>query len=158
MRLDVRNDLDRSQRVAVQHDAGHAAVPDTAELDQCRLGRLPAGLLTVISPACACRLPAVGALIAACSVATGVGAAAPAPAPSDTGAMRGPTVTRLVQTFSELEGRLDTAARGHAAAALGRLLPADFELRNAARPGTPLPRAEFVQQMLDRPMAPARTE
>jgi len=72
--------------------------------------------------------------------------------------MRGPTVTRLVQTFSELEGRLDTAAREHDAAALDRLLHADFELRNAARPGTPLPRAEFVQQTLDRPMAPARTE
>jgi hypothetical protein len=114
--------------------------------------------LTVISPACACRLPTVGALIAACCVAAGVGAAAPAPAQSDTGAMRVPTVTRLVQMFSELEGRLDAAAREHDAAAFDRLLHADFELRNAARPGTPLPRAEFVQQTLDRPMAPARIE
>lgn len=72
--------------------------------------------------------------------------------------MRVPTVTRLVQMFSELESRLDAAARQHEAAALDRLLHADFELRNATRPGTPLPRAEFVQQMLDRPMAPARTE
>jgi hypothetical protein len=53
---------------------------------------------------------------------------------------------------------LDAVVRQRDAAALDRLLHADFELRNAARPGTPLPRAEFVQQTLDKPMAPGRIE
>jgi len=86
------------------------------------------------------------------------GAPGRAAAQADADAVRTPTVTRLVQTFTGLEARLDASSREHDAAALDRLLLADFELRNAARAGVPLPRAEFMQQMLARPAAPPRIE
>jgi hypothetical protein len=71
---------------------------------------------------------------------------------------RVPTVTRLVKTFDELESRVDEAARTHDAAALDRLLGPDFELRSSVRPGVPLPRAEFIAQMLAKANEPARIE
>ena len=104
------------------------------------------------------RLPFVDALIAVCGAVALLGAAGPVAAQSNAGATHTPTVTRLVQTFGELEARFDAAAREHDTGALDRLLLADFELRNAAQPGVPLPRAEFIQQMADKPASPARIE
>jgi hypothetical protein len=58
------------------------------------------------------------------------------------------TVTRTVKQFSELENQLDSALRAHDDAALTKLLAANFELRSAAAPGQPLPRAEWLAQPL----------
>jgi len=85
-------------------------------------------------------------------------AAGPAVAQSEAGAPRTPTVTRWVMTFSDLENRLDTAARTGDAEGLEHLLAADFELRNAARPGVPVARAEFVEQLLSKPRPAAQIE
>jgi hypothetical protein len=104
------------------------------------------------------RLFLSGGLRSACCVIVLAGAAGPASAQSDAGLARTPTVTRLVQAFGELESRLDAAARAGDAQTLDRLLAADFELRNAARPGVPLPRARFIERMQAQPAAPARTE
>jgi hypothetical protein len=54
------------------------------------------------------------------------------------------TVTRTVTQFSALENQLDDALRAHDDAALAKLLAANFELRNAAAPGKPTPRAEWL--------------
>jgi hypothetical protein len=87
-----------------------------------------------------------------------LGAPGPAAAQSDAGPARTPTVTRLVQAFGELESRLDAATRTHDAATLDRLLAADFELRGAARPGVPMPRAQFMEQAGAKPDSAARIE
>lgn len=57
---------------------------------------------------------------------------------------RVPTVTRLVKVFLDLESQLLQAQRGGDAAALQPLLADDFEMRVARRPGTPIPRAEWL--------------
>ena len=54
------------------------------------------------------------------------------------------TVTRSVKVFSELENQLDDARRGHDAAALSKLLAANFEQRSAHAPSAPTPRAEWL--------------
>ena len=63
-----------------------------------------------------------------------------------------------MSAFRALESLLDAAARGHDAGALDALLAADFELRNAARPGVPVPRAEFIEQMRARQGSAARID
>jgi hypothetical protein len=104
------------------------------------------------------RLRFFGVLGPACCVIALAGAAGPAAAQPEAGPARTPTVTRLVQAFGELESRLDAAARAGDTPALDRLLAADFELRNAARPGVPLPRARFIERMQAQAAAVARTE
>lgn len=97
--------------------------------------------------ACGIRRLCSGVLASACCLAAFAGAAGPVLAQSDAGLARTPTVTRLVTAFSDLESRLDTAARTHDAEALVRLLAPDFEVRSAVRPGVPVTRAQFVEQM-----------
>jgi hypothetical protein len=104
------------------------------------------------------RLFLSGAIRSGCCAIALAGAAGPAAAQSDVGLARTPTVTRLVQAFGDLEGRLDAAARAGDNQALDRLLAADFELRNAALPGVPLPRARFIERMQAQPAATGRTE
>ena len=58
------------------------------------------------------------------------------------------TVTRLVKLFLEKEDSLGAAVRNADAAALGALLTDDFELRTGARAASPIPRAEWVRELL----------
>jgi len=58
------------------------------------------------------------------------------------------TVTRLVKLFSGLENEWLTAVRNRDETALTGLLADDFEMRLAARPGQPTPRAEWIRQAL----------
>jgi hypothetical protein len=58
------------------------------------------------------------------------------------------TVTRLVRVFLDLEAALFEAQRAGDRAALERLLADDFEQRGAARPGRPMPRAEWLDDAL----------
>lgn len=67
---------------------------------------------------------------------------------------RVPTVTRLVRNFLDLESSLLDAQHRGDRAALEQLLAPDFELRVARRPGTPVPRAEWLDAVL-RPPLPA---
>ena len=73
-------------------------------------------------------------------------AAQPAPETS-----RVPTVTRLVKTFSELEARLMAGFAGRDTAAIEQIVDADFEMRSGSTPGTPVPRAEWIRQSIDKP-------
>ena len=59
-----------------------------------------------------------------------------------------PTVTRLVKIFIEQEQALDAAIRSGNAQSLERLLTDDFELRDGANPATPVPRAEWIHDVL----------
>jgi hypothetical protein len=55
------------------------------------------------------------------------------------------TMTRFVKVFNDLEYDLMDALRGGRKEAVDRLLSADFEQRNAARPGEPVPREEWLK-------------
>ena len=59
-----------------------------------------------------------------------------------------PTVTRVVKLFLEKETSLGEAVRNADAAALGAFLADDFELRTGARAATPIPRAEWMRELL----------
>jgi len=61
-----------------------------------------------------------------------------------------PTVTRLVKIFLEQEQALDAAIRSGDAQSLERLLTDDFELRDGAHPASPVPRAEWVHDVLNK--------
>jgi hypothetical protein len=61
---------------------------------------------------------------------------------------RVPTVTRHVKLFLEKEASLGAAVRNADATALGRLLTDDFELRTGARAASPIPRADWVRELL----------
>src|SRR5258707_843403 len=61
---------------------------------------------------------------------------------------RVPTVTRLVKLFLEKEASLGTAVRNADANALGALLTDDFELRTGARAASPIPRADWMRELL----------
>jgi hypothetical protein len=52
--------------------------------------------------------------------------------------------SRTIKIFGEAEQALDDAVRNHDDAALTKLLAADFELRQANNPGTPVPRADWL--------------
>ncbi len=68
-----------------------------------------------------------------------------------------PVLTRLVKAALEREqALLEAQARGDGAA-LDALLDADFELREAAQPGRPLPRAEWLAAALAAPGAGSGT-
>jgi len=57
-----------------------------------------------------------------------------------------PVVTRLVQLYSDYEHRLADAIERRDAGEIDRLLADDFEVRSAAHPGAPIPRAEWIAQ------------
>ena len=61
---------------------------------------------------------------------------------------RVPTVTRLVKLFLEKEASLATAVRNGDANVLGSLLTDDFELRTGARAASPIPRADWMRELL----------
>lgn len=61
---------------------------------------------------------------------------------------RVPTVTRLVKLFLEKEAALGAAVHSGDAAALGAFLADDFELRTGARAASPVPRAEWMREVL----------
>jgi hypothetical protein len=70
-------------------------------------------------------------------------AAEPAEAPPP--ARRVVTMTRFMKIFSQHEYDLIDAVRGGDKAMLDRLLPEEFEQRNAASPGSPVPRDEWLK-------------
>lgn len=94
-------------------------------------------------------MPGARAFAAIAALALAAMAAGPAAAqgPVD----RVPTVTRLVKLFLEQERALADAIRGGRAAAVDAALADDFELRTAARPGVPTPRAEWLRQVVAAP-------
>ena len=61
---------------------------------------------------------------------------------------RVPTVTRLVKIFVEQEAALASAIRAGDASMAGRLLTDDFEMRTGAAPANPVPRAEWLSEMV----------
>ena len=61
---------------------------------------------------------------------------------------RVPTVTRLVKLFLEKEASLGAAVRNGDPTALGGLLTDDFELRTGARAASPIPRADWMRELL----------
>ena len=61
---------------------------------------------------------------------------------------RVPTVTRLVKLFLEREAALATAVRSGDSTSLGAMLSEDFELRTGPRAANPVPRAEWMREVL----------
>jgi len=61
---------------------------------------------------------------------------------------RVPTVTRLVMLFQEREAAVGDAIRNGDAQMLENLLTEDFEMRTAARPTAPVPRAEWMREVM----------
>ena len=64
-----------------------------------------------------------------------------------------PTVTRLVQIYSDYEQRLADAFNRRDTAEIGRVVANDFELRSANNIGIPTPRADWIAQSLKEPSA-----
>jgi len=69
-----------------------------------------------------------------------------------------PVVTRLVQSYTEYEQRLTEAIARHDTDEIDRVVADDFELRSAVRPGVPLPRADWIAQVLKEPNVPRSIE
>jgi hypothetical protein len=105
-------------------------------------------------PATTLRSKAAVAVLAAVLL----GAAAPALAQDAPATGRIPTVTRLVKAFLEREAALEAAVREGHSAAVEAMLADDFELRVAAQPGNPTPRAEWVRLVIAKPGPPRRLE
>jgi hypothetical protein len=61
---------------------------------------------------------------------------------------RVPTVTRLVALYLDLETEVNIAIRNGDGSALGNLLTDDFELRAGNRAAAPVPRAEWIREVL----------
>src|SRR5262249_48334368 len=61
---------------------------------------------------------------------------------------RVPTVTRLVKLFLDKEVQLGATVRSADAAALGALLTDDFELRAGARAASPVPRDDWMRELM----------
>ena len=61
---------------------------------------------------------------------------------------RVPTVTRLVKLFLDKEASLGAAVRRGDATALGALLADDFELRTGARVASPVPRTDWMRELM----------
>lgn len=59
-----------------------------------------------------------------------------------------PTVTLLVKIFSELENSWNDAVQNKDLTTLNNIIAPGFELRRAALPGQPTPRAESIEQSL----------
>jgi ketosteroid isomerase-like protein len=62
-----------------------------------------------------------------------------------------PSVTRLVHVFFQAEGKLSEAVKKRDMAAVSNMLSDDFEMRVGAMPGTPVPRAAWIQQSFAQP-------
>jgi hypothetical protein len=72
-------------------------------------------------------------------------------ASSEDGVGRIPTVTRLVHIFFQLEGKLSKAVEKQDMPTASKLLSDDFEMRVSTKPGTPIPRAAWIQQSFAEP-------
>jgi ketosteroid isomerase-like protein len=83
---------------------------------------------------------------------------APAMASSEDGVGRIPTVTRLVRIFFQLEGELSKAVEQRDMPAVSKLLSDDFEMRVSTMPGTPIPRAVWIQQSFSEPKSSSTLE
>ena len=59
-----------------------------------------------------------------------------------------PTVTRTVQIFSTLENELNDAVQQRNSGVIDKRLADDYELRTAAAPNRPTPRAEWIASAL----------
>jgi hypothetical protein len=59
-----------------------------------------------------------------------------------------PTVTRTVQIFSTLENELNDAVQQRNSGVIDKRLADDYELRTAAAPARPTPRAEWIASAL----------
>lgn len=66
-------------------------------------------------------------------------------------ATAGPTPTRNVVTFSELENNWNEAVQKHDTQALDQIVAPNYELRSAATPGVPTPRADSLKQAFELP-------
>jgi hypothetical protein len=75
-------------------------------------------------------------------------AAGAAPATGGDAPTRVPTVTRSVKLFQERETALAEAIRAGDKSALAKLLSEDFELRAGARAGRPVPRDDYVSDVM----------
>jgi hypothetical protein len=73
-------------------------------------------------------------------------------------AVRVPVPTRLVQSYTELERRLAGALDQRDSGEVDKLVAPDFELRSAAHPGTPTPRADWLGQSFKEPGGPSTIE
>ena len=62
-----------------------------------------------------------------------------------------PTVTRLVKIVGGLEEQLATGVRKGDRALVEQMLTEDFEARISAAPGTPVPRAEWMREVMASP-------
>ena len=69
-----------------------------------------------------------------------------------------PTVTRLVHVFFQLEGKLSEAVEQRDMPAVSKLLSDDFEMRVSIMPGTPIPRAAWIQQSFSEPNSSSSME
>ena len=85
-------------------------------------------------------------------------APSPATGQRDASAGRIPTVTRLVKLFSELEGTLNDRVASKDAAAIMQMLDPGFEARAGDRPGTPMPRDEWIGATIADSVHAVRTE
>lgn len=85
---------------------------------------------------------ACGCLLASLSLIIPPRATAAEMAPARVG-----TVTRLVKLFREKEAALASALRSGDTGALDSLLADDFELRTSADPASPVPRAQWIEEM-----------
>jgi hypothetical protein len=96
---------------------------------------------------------AIGILVAG-FVAPAYSADAPSTPPG-----RIPTVTRLVKLFLDREEALSAGMRSGDMASLERTLTDDFELRAGARAATPIPRADFLREVVrNRPASGAASQ
>jgi hypothetical protein len=71
---------------------------------------------------------------------------------------RVPVPTRLVQTYTDLERHLADALDRRDSGEVDKLVAPDFELRSAAHPGTPTPRANWLAQSFKEPAVPSTLE
>jgi len=61
------------------------------------------------------------------------------------------TVTQFVQIFGELERGLQSAISRNDKSGIDALLSPDFEMWASSRPGAPVPRADWLAQLLSHP-------
>jgi ketosteroid isomerase-like protein len=80
------------------------------------------------------------------------------PVAADDAAGRVPTVTRLVKIFSMLENDWSDAVRQRNTAVVEKMVAPDFEMRTAAAPGVPIPRADWMRQSMIDPSFASHTE
>jgi len=83
-------------------------------------------------------------------------AIAPAIAADEPAGGRVTTVTRLVKLYLDREAALSAAMQAGDTSSLERALTDDFELRSGARAASPVPRADFIKDIVrNRPAAAA---